>query len=317
MADPKTEVEAVKQLTIEGATQPRALTLTGPAGPFSVLARPAGNGAWVIDSTKKLEDERLERPERREGTTTLHSIASFLAMFDRWADPGSIIFADQGGPRLTGIIDYHPEGYEAEPRFGRHRLVYEFPHAEEWTRWRAFDGQWQKQEEFAQRIEDVVVDIDTGEHLLTMAREFSDRFGGVKFAGPSALLELSRGLAVRVGAAVKNAVKLQSGEAQVNFVVEHTDIDGKPLQVPAAFLINIPVFRDGATYQLPVRLRYRVTGGTILWATDLYRPDRVLKHAFEAVVDEAAALEYAEPGKPPTVTRTVVLGEVDEYEVDE
>jgi hypothetical protein len=88
---------------------------------------------------------------------------------------------------------------------------------------------------------------------------------------------------------VKQAQNLSSGEAQISYVTQHTDDDGKPLKVPSLFLIHIPVFRAGAPYEIAVRLRYRLKEGRITWFYELYRADKVFDHAFNEACANAAA----------------------------
>jgi hypothetical protein len=54
------------------------------------------------------------------------------------------------------------------------------------------------------------------------------------------------------------------------------------------------VFQNGALYQIPARLRYRVSAGSVTWSFDLYRAQAVFDHA----VDEACAHAAKETGLP-------------------
>lgn len=81
------------------------------------------------------------------------------------------------------------------------------------------------------------------------------------------MMMLSRGLEVAVNSGVKNAQKLQSGEAQITFTEEHTT----SVTVPGLFIVNVPVFLGGAPVRLVARLRYRVSGSNLVWFYQLYR----------------------------------------------
>ena len=109
------------------------------------------------------------------------------------------------------------------------------------------------------------------------------------YAGTAKLLELAKGLSVRVGAQVKNHVNLGTGESQIQFVTEHADEAGKPLKVPGLFLLGLPVFEAGAAYQLPVRLRYRVNGGSLVWWFELHRPEVIMRDAVDGAVEKVRA----------------------------
>jgi hypothetical protein len=85
---------------------------------------------------------------------------------------------------------------------------------------------------------------------------------------------------VRVGAAVKQAINLSTGEVQIQYDTQHQDERGAPLKVPTALLIQIPVFRAGTMYQVPVRLRYSVREGNILWRVELHKTELMAEDAF-------------------------------------
>ncbi len=58
--------------------------------------------------------------------------------------------------------------------------------------------------------------------------------------------------------------------------------------MPGAFLVAIPVFKGGAPYQIPARLRYRVREKSITWFYELHGVDRVFDHAFSEACAKAA-----------------------------
>ena len=68
-------------------------------------------------------------------------------------------------------------------------------------------------------------------------------------------------------------------------------INLKPL---FGFAVLIPVVKNGPAYQDPVRLRYRVVGGRVLWKFSLYRTDLI----FEEMIREAVAKVEKETALP-------------------
>ena len=117
---------------------------------------------------------------------------------------------------------------------------------------------------------DVLDPATAGESIRAMAAQL-----GLPIASPQRLLELSRGLSIRVGSKVKQTVNLSTGEAQIGFEETHDGTDGAPLKIPGAFVVGIPVFRNGALYQMLVRLRYRVSGGSVVWFFAPQHADRI------------------------------------------
>lgn len=258
-----------------------------------------------------------EAPRRRRGTVLLHDLPSFVAVCNRFKDSDSVVFADPAAPSdissgtmpkppsLLAVFNYNrgvSDGAEGAARWGDHRATYRFPLSKEWLAWKAQDGKSMAQADFAAFIEDRINDVvppDAG--LLNMETDMGGdsstrspgeqlaylaKLLGGDFATPNRLVELSRGLAVREGVQVKGAVNLNSGESQLVYTTEHADQEGKPLQVPNLFLIALPVFEAGALYRLAVRLRYRIAGGRVNWFYQMYRPEKVMDHAFA----EACAL---------------------------
>jgi uncharacterized protein YfdQ (DUF2303 family) len=292
MDQEKGTAEVVAKLARELAEVNTLPIVRGSSDSAYVLTIPSGR---TVTSVKKLLDEYLPAPERREGTATLFDVASFVEHVKRFADVDSVVFADPtpASAKLTAVIDYHRAGADADPRFGRHRAVYSFPLSDEWRAWTAKDvGGGMAQKDFAEFVENRIADVMSPEKAGQAARALSETIGA-SFATPAQLMALSRGLAVTIGRRVKNAVNLSTGEVEVSFVEEHADSTGKPLKVPGAILLSIPVFRGEDHYQVPARLRYRVTGEGLRWSVDLYRTDVIFRDAFMgacATVKEATGL---------------------------
>ncbi len=283
----KSEVPALARFLKENF-KPRIVTVKGQEGRAAteLLVLPEGLKAVEV---KQFVDKYATAPDRREGTAKLGDLDSFIAHVIRFSDAGSALFADPTGPGIQAVLDYHHAGAEGAPRFGKHRAQYAFPLSDEWKAWTGANTKRLGQQEFAEFIENRVADLadptNAGESSKALAEKLA-----ASFASVGKLQQVSRGLSARAGAAVKNAVNLSSGEAQVSFVVEHTDDDGKPLTVPSLFLIAIPVFRSGAPYEIAVRLRYRIVpgAGRIEWFFEMYRQDKVFEHAFDEACKSAA-----------------------------
>ena len=107
------------------------------------------------------------------------------------------------------------------------------------------------------------------------------------FASSSKLYELSKGLQLRVSAKYSQHKNLQNGETAFIYASEHQDETGAPLKVPGAFLIAIPVFKNGAPYEVPVRLRYRIKDAGVVWFFELYRSDLVFQDALKKACETA------------------------------
>lgn len=268
----------------------------------AVLVIPTGK--QVVD-LRPFEDARLDNPRRRKGLSEHTTLDSFLLHVERTRDAGSAIFAKDSAaaPEFLVIYDYneqteHVEYVEVEgaspakydtkrtpglPRFGEHRARYAMPFSDEWLAWMAIggpDSKWLGQLDFAQALEDRGLDVippsDIPSKTATEATALS-----ITPAGPSQLLNLSRGLIVRADRRVGSAVNLNTGEAKITFEEAHAaSVNDAPVIVPTGFAISIPVFRDGEAYALLLRLRYRVEGAQIKWKLALHRSDVAFRDAF-------------------------------------
>lgn len=256
---------------------------------FEVAEVPEGK---KLVSLKQFQDEYRTAPERRKGTASLKDLASFIAHTKRFSDDDSALFAnnDPEKPSLTCVFNYHRQKHDGDPRFSDHKAYYAFPLSDEWQAWNKKNGSGNRmsQIDFAEFLEDRISDViqPDPEKMDEKLKDFARLLGG-DFASPSKLVELSRGLAVHEGAQVKNAYNTSTGEGSIQFVTEHKDANGQPLKVPNLFLIAIPVFKAGPLYQIAVRLRYRLQAGTIHWFYELYRTDKVFKHAFDEACEVA------------------------------
>jgi len=283
---PRTENDAFAE-TVKDLLGHEVLELDHPEDPekkIPIVVLPKGRETWDL---KEFVDQYRTHPERRQGVADLGDLESFIAHAKRFADKDSALFATPKPARLVSVLDYHAAGADGRPRFGKHRGQYSFPFSQEWLAWVGQNKKAMSQTDFAEFVEQHLIDvIDPGTAGGT-AKVLSEKIG-LTFASPPKLLELSRGLTIREGVRVKNAMNLASGEAQVFFQSEHADEQGAPLKVPGAFLLAIPVFKNDAIYQLAVRLRYRLAGGALTWFYELYREDRLFDDAFELACKKAA-----------------------------
>lgn len=261
-------------------------------------------------SLKPLLDEYAARPDRRSGTDTVTDIATLVGWINRHKDAGSVVFcaADRAEPKLLAVIDYHEEGEgDGKARFRQFRAHYAFPLDKRWTDWKAIDGQAIDQAEFAAFIEDHVLDLigpdvsvagdaeqtttiklpPTVTQLLALA--------GGRCAFPNEVMALSRGLDLTANDKVVNRVDLQSGEGALVFESTHVDKNGVKLDVPRLFMIAIPLFeRSPDHYRIPVRIRYRLVGGKVVWIPTLFGADEIM----DTAIRDAAHTVQTETDRP-------------------
>ncbi len=242
---------------------------------------PAGK---QVHSLKKLYDEWRDAPDRRRGTARFEDIDAFIAHTNRFSDESSVVFASTQPAKLVSVLDYHEAGPKGAPRWGQHRGEYAFPFSEEWLRWTGAAGKELGQASFAEFLEKSILDIADPASAGPSALRFANALGA-SFADAQALMELSRGLTIRVASRVRNAQTLSNGTVQVQYDTEHQNEAGAPINVPQAFLLGIRVFKNGDLYQVPVRLRYRLREEKINWTFELWRSDLVFDDAFAGALE--------------------------------
>lgn len=243
-----------------------------PGVPSEIPASVVHGERPALESVADLFEKWRERPARKKGTAKTTTLRSFHALTNRHKTDDSAIFAemDWRKPGFTAVIDYHEAMNGGAPDNLGHRIAYSFPLSEEWTAWAKMDGAKMAQADFAAFLEEHIADLTspTEAEAIQMERDFA-----TKCAAPSELVLLSRGLQVFVGSNVKNAVTLQSGEGQVVWEETHKDAAGNTLKVPGMFMLSIAPFFMGEKIRVPVRLRYRAAGGSLVWFYQIYRPD--------------------------------------------
>jgi hypothetical protein len=276
-----------------------------------VLLLPSTDGSIksesVLAEVKAWRDTFAERPLRREGTAKLDEIESFIAHALRFKDPDSAIFVTGGSssPSFLSVLDYHeavnapgvlalppgttepmPPARAAAPRFGKHRGTFSPKFSPEWSTWTAANGKTLTQEMFATLINANVrdvLDLDEAhpDRLTEAPAWFARRFAGGRapaefFASAQRLLDVAEGLTVTVSDRVSDVTRRDSGEVKISF--ESMQI--RDVEVPVAFVLELPIFVGGDLFQIPVRVRFnvRTEGDTkrAQWRIEMFGAERTV-----------------------------------------
>lgn len=253
-----------------------------------LLALPKG---MVLHDLRPFLDARLEAPRRTRGHAKHTTLASFIDAVNRFKvcdgelRMGTAVFAvdDMSAPRLLCVVDYH--GHD-DPHFGEHLIEYSFPLSDEWRAWQgAFAIKGMSQAEFAALLEDRITDVievgAVGERGQKMAESL-----GLSLAGSASVLALSRGISIKAETRVNSITNLSTGEGKILFEEKHGDEGGGAVKVPGGFVVGIPVVRGGPLFQVFVRIRYRLSGGAVVWSFTPHRLDAVFRAAFEEACAE-------------------------------
>ena len=258
----------------------------------SVLQTISPDGEVTFTSAAPLLATIAGKPERRTGTAKVTTLQSFIDLVNRHKSADTAIFvdADWKKPVFTAVIDYHQIaagepandaavlgsaelGDDPYARYGRHRIAYTFPLSDPWKIWVAQNGVPMNQTDFASFLEDHIHEVSSPADPERTKYEAQFK---TRIATPNELIDLARGLEVNVEAKISNKARLQTGETQIVFETSHKDAQGGDLIVPGLFMLAVPPFYRGEEIRIPARLRYRASGGALLWFYELFRPDQFI-----------------------------------------
>jgi uncharacterized protein YfdQ (DUF2303 family) len=256
-------------------------------GDVHVAFVPRGAGAVELIDLKPMIDKWRDGPLRREGTATAATLDSFVELVNRHKDEDSAVFAEitADKPVLTAVIDYNTTAHK--PRFGKHRVKYQYPISPEWKAWLAADRTTMDQGKFAEWIEEHIVEIGDPEQFRD--REDIETMFHMRIADAAEIYTLSKGLQINIESEVKGFTDLASGQVQIGYVEQHKDGAGQPLRVPGLFLVTIPFFVGADPVTLVARLRYRKNNQKLIWFYELWKWDTTMRKALLADLDKVRA----------------------------
>lgn len=235
-----------------------------------VYDTPDGGYAVLVPPGYDLETvPPLDRPLTHiHQTTTLLDMDSFNDYVVHFKTPATRIFAvpgylNSGIAQFRAAMDFHETSDKAG--YGHHNAIYQPPYSEEWKRWTKAGVM--KQAEFAEFIEENRRDIVTPDaaNLLDLVR----RFKATKKQDYDSL------------------VYQPDGSTAINWVDKTTSATGV-IPVPETLKLGIPVFFQGARYEINVFMRYKLTEGILAFTIKVDRPDYAEQTAFDVIKNEIA-----------------------------
>lgn len=208
------------------------------------------------------------RPWRKRGTATVRDAASFVAYLDKHAIAEETeVYADPQALALVAVINAG-QGDHLTPGWGDHRLTLGLIKTRPWVAWTAQDGKLLGQTEFAEFLEQRLVDV-------------------VQPAGAD-MLELAQTFHATKNAQFESSKRLSSGEVQLTYKEQLDARAGKSgqLEIPETFTLGLIPFEGAKAYRVTARFRYRLHGSELRVGYVLDRPEDVLRAAFDDLVAE-------------------------------
>lgn len=229
----------------------------------------AGVPAFVLPGgySVALLEHTLAHPVRKKGQTSVHDVASFIAVVNDQKSEATRIFGTIDPPTFTAVFNHHA----IEAGWGDHRAQYNAPLSHEWKSWNRADRQTMSQVFMAAFIENNIEDI-------------------VEPAGAE-LLEICSTMDATKKVSFSSSLRLSDGYNQLSY---EEDVQGSAqkgkFKVPEQFVIGIPVFQGGEKWRVDLRLRFRIAdGGNLSMWMEMLRPHKVIEQAVKELHGKVAA----------------------------
>lgn len=276
-------------------TEPKVITVTFEEMDEQVILTSGADGETRITPVVDLFSDRAATPHRRKGTLIVHDLSTFIEATNRDSDEGSVVFADVGARKVTAVLDFHDAN---GPRWGQSRVEYGFTVSSQLAAWCKAAQNPMDQKTFAKLIDDRLGDLAGDIPEGSIAADFAAR-RGIRFAGIADLVMFTRTIAAKSTIDSEEMYDEDTGDVSIQYK-KKSDVksaDGKPVPVPPAFALQIPILcgKEATVYTVAVRLRYEVDGGTIRWRVELHALEKYLLVAIEAALDFVRGAKDATP----------------------
>lgn len=223
---------------------------------------------FKLENISQATERAQDAPYRKTGTLKLKSIESLLNYTaaqkeSNGSDATGIIYADPDSRTITAVLN---DNKGSTPGWRDHRAEFKAEFTPEFANWFKTNSTPMGQTEFAEFIEDNIVDI-AGEYGTT-------------------LLEIATTIQATTGINFSSAKRLQNGQVQMQYTENIDTRAGASgsLEIPKEFTLGLRIFKNGAGYKIKARLKYRLASGAVKFWYELDRPERSIEDAFNDYV---------------------------------
>ncbi|MFD8687806.1 DUF2303 family protein [Streptomyces sp. NPDC059651] len=208
--------------------------------------------------------EHTGKPPRKTGTTVVRDVDSFLAYFDKHGDNNTEVYADVERRTITAVLDAHTT---EDARWGGHRLQLSLRETSAWRAWTAADNQLVTQGQFAEFIEDNLVDLVEPDSAT--------------------MLELAQSFEATTSAEFQSSQRLDSGQRTFTYAEEVQAKAGHKgeITIPATLVLALAPFEGTERYKVTARFKYRLDRqkGELRLGFKIERPEDILTAAFNDI----------------------------------
>lgn len=211
----------------------------------------------ISNTLQALEDAK----RRKEGTKHLLDIHSFIQYVnDQAKEDTGYIYVDPDAMTITAVFD---DDKAENSGWQKHQAVYRPATTPEFNDWNRNNCKAFSQIEFGEFVESHIADIaePTGTTLLNVALT----------------------LQAKTDVNFSSGKRLDNGQAQLVYQENITATAGVngDIQIPTSFKLGLRIFKNATGYNIPARLKYRLTSGTVRFIYELDRPEVYIEDAFK------------------------------------
>jgi uncharacterized protein YfdQ (DUF2303 family) len=255
------------------ASTPHALD---PSKPHSMLVR-EGEGVETIDL-----ESFLPAPRRSAGIYSPADADSFVnyATLHRSGEQ-TTVWVDQLNARIVAVLN---DNGATGPGWGDHRAVLALIKTPEWQHWLSADGKYLNQEQFAEHLQDGIMEI----------RE----------PAAAEVLEVAQTIQGKTNADWKSATRLDNGAVGFSYQEEVVASAGRSgnLEIPAEIVLGVAPFYGEQPFEVRARLRYKIREGNLAIGYKLERPNEIELEVLKAISERLrgeAGFEQVYMGEAP------------------
>ena len=277
--DDQNDAETVERLTIGGLANP-SIVKTDDGRIFAFT--PTGPSAYKLENLTPLHAQEVLLPKAVNQSVVLQDEGSLVLYANKFKNADTLLFADIAADKIVTVIDYHnipannrsgnpsttevaPNGDKPTAQLLTHKATLQLPKSEEWKTWSGIDGKLLGQLDFVRFLEENAMDVVVPD--------------------AATLIEVCRDLQALRKVNFTSVVRLNSNNAERIEYVDETRASTKGgVEIPTSFMLNIPVYFNGPSYELLARLRYELDDGVLRLGIKLVRAEKLRQTVFKEVV---------------------------------
>jgi uncharacterized protein YfdQ (DUF2303 family) len=192
----------------------------------------------------------LKRPIRKTGKRCFVSAKSFCSYVNKHAvSDETIIIADEDKGAVTAVLNDHG----SKPAWGDFVALLNLGFSEQWETWLRRNKDGFSQAEFVDFIEDNRADLKTGKFADAEGKE-------VENLGALQLTALLSNLQMTTQEKFSSKIDPTSGRMTLNY--ESEEAGNGNIEIPKHLFLAIPIYKNGDLFQVTIRLRHRMQGGS-------------------------------------------------------